>query len=223
MSLFSPIHLLPPTSVETATFSLGCFWGPEALFGSKEGVLSTRVGYAGGATVAPTYWQLGDHIETVQLTFNPAVITYSDLLQLFFTSHTPTRAPWKRQYASALFFHSEAQRCAILTALAQEEEKRQQPVRTWVYPYQHFYQAEDRHQKWKLRRQPALWQELQTCYPDFAALNRSTAAARLNGYAGGYGSTEQLEKEIHWLGLSAAGQNLLQQLVKQTRPMGCAS
>jgi methionine-S-sulfoxide reductase len=77
--------------METASFALGCFWGPEARFGVINGVVHTRVGYAGGTTPHPRYRDLGDHSETVQVDFDPAVITYAELLDVFWKSHNPSR------------------------------------------------------------------------------------------------------------------------------------
>jgi len=74
---------------ETATFALGCFWGPDASFGALEGVVRTRVGYAGGTTEGPTYKMIGDHTETIEIDYDPAVISYRELLEIFFDSHNP--------------------------------------------------------------------------------------------------------------------------------------
>lgn len=200
---------LPSEQTETATFAMGCFWSPDALFGSKEGVTRTRVGYAGGSTLNPTYWKLADHIETVQLDFVPTKIAYSELLQLFFSSHKVTRAPWKRQYMSALFCHTPVQEQQAWQAKAQLEKTSGSKVYTQIYPYNAFYLAEDRHQKYKLQRHPALMEELLRLYPTRSALIHSTAAARVNGFLYGYGNIQELRVVIHELGLSPAAQEIL--------------
>ena len=82
---------------ETATFALGCFWGPDASFGALEGVVRTRVGYAGGDKVNPTYKMIGDHTETIEIDYDPEVISYTELLEIFFASHDPYRAAYSRQ------------------------------------------------------------------------------------------------------------------------------
>ncbi len=94
-----------PTSAETetATFALGCFWGPDARFGSFDGVIRTRVGYAGGTTADPTYHDIGNHTEAVQLEYDPSEITYTTLLMIALESHDPRRQPSKRQYQHILF------------------------------------------------------------------------------------------------------------------------
>ncbi|EMR03352.1 peptide-methionine (S)-S-oxide reductase [Cesiribacter andamanensis] len=105
-----PANAAPPAAAtETATFALGCFWKPDALFGLQQGVVRTRVGYAGGSSPAPTYRSLGNHIESLQLEHDPQQIGYEQLLDFFFSWHTPTRPPYKRQYASAIFYHTPAQ------------------------------------------------------------------------------------------------------------------
>lgn len=138
-----------PTETETATFAMGCFWSSDALFGSVEAVLKTRVGYAGGTTVNPTYWTIADHIETVHLEYDPAKTDYRKLLQLFFSSHNTTRAPWKGRYMSAIFYHSPEQEQLAREAKANIEEISGKEVYTTIYPYEVFYLAEDRHQKYK--------------------------------------------------------------------------
>src|SRR6056297_3828024 len=87
---------------ETATFALGCFWGPDASFGALEGVIRTRVGYAGGSTEGPTYKMIGDHTETIEIDYDPAVISYRELLEIFFDSHNPYSQSYSRQYASLI-------------------------------------------------------------------------------------------------------------------------
>src|SRR4051812_14157562 len=82
----------------TATFAMGCFWSPDARFGSTPGVVRTRVGYTGGELPDPTYAKLGDHTETIQLDYDPARISYEELLQIFWTGHNPVKRVWGRQY-----------------------------------------------------------------------------------------------------------------------------
>lgn len=92
-----------PAQTETATFGLGCFWGPDARFGSVDGVIRTRVGYAGGTVEDPTYHDLGEHTEAVQVTYDPDKTTYTTLLMMALDSHDLHRQPAKRQYQNILF------------------------------------------------------------------------------------------------------------------------
>lgn len=200
---------------------MGCFWSPDALFGSVEGVVRTRVGYAGGSTLSPTYWRLADHVETVQLDYDPDKITYQDLLQLFFSNHKPTREPWKRQYASAIFYHNQEQERLSQEAKEMLEAQLGQKVYTERSLYKAFYLAEDRHQKYKLQRQPTLWEEFRAMYPEMVELVNSTAAARVNAYLYGYGSREKLEEEVACFGLSPAGQKLLLEKARAPKEISC--
>ncbi|WP_207434424.1 peptide-methionine (S)-S-oxide reductase MsrA [Sabulibacter ruber] len=208
-------------TTQTATLAMGCFWGPEGLFGATGGVIRTRVGFAGGSTENPTYRNLADHIETVQLEFDPSQITYAQLLEQFFRHHTPTKEPRKRQYTSAIFYHSPEQEQAAKEAIRTAEDRLQQPIQTELKPYQSFYLAEERHQKWKLRRVPAVLAELQKIYRDPEAFNNSTAVARVNGYLGGYGEKKRFKEEMASLGLSHPIQNTLLAYFLAQERTGC--
>lgn len=108
---------------ETATLAMGCFWGPEALFGALPGVVRTRTGYAGGTASDPTYRHMGDHTETVEVDFDPAVLAYDDILRVFWNGHRPENInSYKgRQYQSMLLYRSPEQKDAIERVL---EERR---------------------------------------------------------------------------------------------------
>jgi len=167
-------------------------------------VVSTRVGYAGGTTADPTYHNIGDHSETVEVVYDPAVISYEDLLEVFWNAHDPTSPSWSRQYMSAIFYYSDAQ-----NKLAEESRDRLQAdkggqIYTEILPA-NFHPAEDYHQKYYLQGEPALVKEFRAIYPDMEDFVRSTAVARVNGYAAGYGTPETLQKELDDLGLSAKG------------------
>lgn len=188
---------------------MGCFWSPDALFGCLEGVVRTRVGYSGGSTTNPTYRTMADHIETVQLDFKPAKIGYQNLLDFFFSKHNPTREPWKRQYSPAVFFHNAEQEALIYQTKERIVEELKKPVLTAIYPYEVFYLAEERHQKYKLQRQPELMAEIRIMFPDVSDFFNSTAAARINGYLYGCGSTDRLKEEIAEIGFSSAFKKVL--------------
>jgi peptide-methionine (S)-S-oxide reductase len=203
------IDLLTYEVTETATLSMGCFWSPDALFGSLEGVVRTSVGYAGGSTVNPTYRQLADHIETIQVDYDPSKISYQEILNVFFNNHKPIAEPWKRQYMSAVFWHNDEQQQIINQAKESIANQLNREIFTAVYPSQEFYLAEDRHQKYKLQRQPELMDEFKAIYPDFSDFINSTAVARVNGYLNGYGNREALKATIGDFGLSPAAQQIL--------------
>ena len=176
-------------------------------------MIRTRVGYAGGLKAKPTYTDLGDHTEAVQVDYDPERISYPDLLELFWQSHEPGRRNWSRQYLNAVFYEDEHQRRLALASKAKVEETGGGKVRTEILPIQSFTPAEDYHQKYLLKRRQPLISDLARHYPRHQQLVDSTAAARLNGYVGGYGSRAQLQREIHRLGLSPQGRQVLDTLV----------
>jgi peptide-methionine (S)-S-oxide reductase len=176
-------------------------------------VVRTRVGYTGGTLENPTYQNIGDHTESIQIDYDPAQITYEELLAVFWDSHNPRTEPTRRQYMAAAFYHDERQK-----QLAEETRDRivaelGETVATQILPAEIFYLAEDYHQKFNLRRYENIYGELATVYPTTEALISSTAAARLNGYVAGHGTREQLDAEIDGLGLSAEAQQALRRLV----------
>jgi methionine-S-sulfoxide reductase len=173
------------------------------------GVVRTRVGYAGGTTPDPTYVSLGDHTETVEIEFDPSVITYADLLDVFFGAHRPEAVPWCDQYRSVVFTHGEAQRVLAEQKKAEIAAELGLEIHTAIEEAGTFYQAEDYHQKYQLQHFGELMAEFEAMYPSFDDLVRSTAAARVNGYIPGNGTLEELEAEIDSLGLSPAGSALL--------------
>jgi len=141
---------------EVATFGAGCFWCVEAVFSELRGVVSVVPGYAGGRTVSPTYEQVCSgrtgHVEAVQVTFDPAEISYSDLLDVFWATHDPTTlnrqgADSGTQYRSVIFYHTDAQREAAERSLREAEASGRwaDPVVTAVEPFSSFYAAEGYH------------------------------------------------------------------------------
>ena len=178
-------------------------------------MVRTRVGYAGGTKRNPTYHDLGDHSETIQIDYNPSKISYRELLEVFWHGHDPSGMSWSRQYAAIVFTHDAEQR-----RLAEETKSRiavetGRPVRTEIVPYREFFLAEDYHQKHALRLNREFFDEMEKAYPRVSDLIASTAAARLNGYLGGEGSYEDLEKELDDLGLSPRRKEVLKTMVSR--------
>ncbi len=149
---------------ETATLAGGCFWCLEAVFERLKGVERVVSGYSGGSVPSPTYEQVSSgstgHAECVQITFDPAVLTYRDLLRIFFAFHDPTTrdrqgADAGTQYRSAIFWHDAGQR-AVATEVIAELTKDQvfaAPIVTEVAPFTAFHPAEGRHQGYFDRNQ----------------------------------------------------------------------
>jgi len=175
------------TKIETATFAMGWFWGSDALYGSLEGVISTQVGYAGGSTEKPTYHNIGDHSETVKVLYDPELISYEELLKEFLRNHDPFHVSFSRQYRSAIFYHDELQKAQALEYIEALEWKTKKKVMVSVEEAGPFYPAEGYHQKYYLQMHEDIMAEFRKIYPSFQDIVNSTAAARVNGYLGGYG------------------------------------
>jgi len=171
------------------------------------------VGYCGGTLKDPTYHNLGDHSESIQVDYDPTKLTFDQILDRIWTSHNPCATAWSRQYMSAIFFQGEEQKKSILASKARMEQKLGKPVKTAVLPLTTFWLAEDYHQKYELRCTADLMREFKGIFPNEKDFTNSTAAARVNSYIGGNGTAEQLKKEIDLLGLSAEGKKRLQAYV----------
>ncbi len=194
-----------PAAVETASFAMGCFWGPDGLFGVLPGVIRTRVGYAGGTHEAPSYHNLGNHAETVEIDYDPSQIRYGCLLDVFWRNHDGFAKPYSGQYRSIIFYRNAAQRdeaCALLTHA--ESERGIRPV-TVLSHADTFTRAEAYHQKYRLQSAFSLRPlvaELLDRYGDFDGFVNSTVSARLNGFVAGWASRDQLVPALHRYGLS---------------------
>lgn len=151
------------TTAEKATFGAGCFWGVEAAFRQIPGVLSTQVGYSGGQTANPSYRDVCSHTtghaEVVEVTYDPARVSYDDLLRVFWESHDPTQLNRQGpdvgdQYRTVIFYHSPEQAAAAETSKAAEERsgRHRRPVVTQIVPAEQFYRAEDYHQQYLEKR-----------------------------------------------------------------------
>jgi peptide-methionine (S)-S-oxide reductase len=148
--------------LEVATLGGGCFWCLEAIYEQLQGVDRVTSGYAGGVVAVPTYEQVctgtTGHAEVVQITFDPSVITFKDLLHIFFTIHDPTTlnrqgADVGTQYRSAIFYHSEEQRATAAEVIQELEGEKvwDAPIVTELAPFTRFYEAEDYHQEYYQR------------------------------------------------------------------------
>ena len=153
------------------------------------------MGYTGGAKTSPTYRDLGDHTEALQVDFDPGQLSYEEVVGYFWESHNPVAAPRGRQYMSAIWYGSERQRDVIDATKDALAERLGQDITTPVLPLETFYNAEDYHQKYCLQRHDRLMKRFEEMYPDFRGVIDSTAAARLNGFAGGQGTAALLDDE----------------------------
>ena len=176
-------------------------------------MVRTRVGYAGGTKEDPTYHSLGDHMETIQIDYDPSQISYVDLLDIFWRNHNPSSRAWSKQYMAAVFYHNDEQKKLADESREREASKRKEEIQTKILPLTAFYRAEDYHQKYRLRRERNLLREFERIYPAGGDLVDSTAAARVNGYLGGHGTSADLKTDLKRLGLSAEGSRYLLRIV----------
>ncbi len=150
-----------PEGLEIAYFALGCYWGPERVFWQVPGVWVTAVGNMGGSTPNPTYEELctglTGHTETVMVVFDPKIVSYEELLKVFWEAHDPTQGMRQgndvgTQYRSAIFAASEAQKAAAEASKAAFQTalsaQRYGPITTEIADATHFYFAEDYHQQY---------------------------------------------------------------------------
>ncbi len=148
---------------EKATFGAGCFWGVEATFRELDGVVDVAVGYEGGHTSNPTYKDVctdrTGHAEVVQVEYDPARVTYDQLLEVFWSAHDPTQINRQgpdvgTQYRSVIFFHTPAQEQAARASKSKLEASRRfpRPIATQIEPAQTFNRAEEYHQQYLTKR-----------------------------------------------------------------------
>lgn len=142
---------------ETAMFGAGCFWGVEHAFQKVEGVVSTCVGYSGGHSENPTYKQVCSggtgHAEVVKVEYDPSIVSYERLLDVFWEIHDPTQLNCQgpdigEQYRSAIFFYSESQKQAAMESIDKEKHRFMKAIVTQVAPAGPFYPAEEYHQRY---------------------------------------------------------------------------
>jgi peptide-methionine (S)-S-oxide reductase len=143
--------------LQRATFAAGCFWGIEASFREIEGVVYTTVGYTGGTAVDPSYEQVctgtTGHAESVEVWFDPSVVSYDELLATFWAIHDPTslnRQGWDfgTQYRSAIYFDDAEQELAAITSREKRQKSVSRPIVTEIVAAGPFYAAEDYHQQY---------------------------------------------------------------------------
>lgn len=172
----------------------------------------TRVGYAGGSQANPTYRNLGDHTEVVQIDYDPVQISFQSLLALFWDAHNPTSPSYGKQYMSLILTSDASQQQLAESSKAQLEARRGR-VFTEIKELGQFYLAEDYHQKYYLTRVRVLLREMREKYTEFPDFINSHLVARINGYVSGYGSSAMLGKEIDEFSLSIEAQRRLEDIV----------
>ncbi len=153
------MNSLTEAKLDTATFGTGCFWCSEAIFERVKGVKTAVAGYSGGIVENPTYKEVctgkTGHAEVVQITYDPNVVSYDKLLEIFWKTHDPTTlnrqgADVGTQYRSVIFYHNEAQKekAEYYKKKLEDEKIWKDSIVTEISPFTHFYKAEDYHQEY---------------------------------------------------------------------------
>ncbi len=170
--------------------------------------MRTRVGYAGGTTADPTYTDLGDHAESIELEYDPELLDFDDLLALYWEGVSAASTSCT-QYAPIIFWHDEEQR-----AQAQASWEAQGEPELSFMEAGTFHPAEDYHQKYILKRFEPVYQDFQRMYPEHEDIVRSTAAARCNGILAGKGTWEELGDELDSYGLGDEARALIESYLR---------
>lgn len=208
------------SKTQQALFGMGCFWGPDSFFGSLKGVIETAVGFAGGTTDQPVYRNIGDHTESILLTFDPAVISYEELVRLFWQQHDAMKDRFykERHYISLLIYFNNEQKEIAEKIKAEQEAAQEKKIQTEFQAYSIFYAAENYHQKYFLRRFKTATNQLKQLFSDDEdAFIHSTIAARLNGFVREKTTLQAIKDEIPDWGLEHEKMILLDQTLQTIR------
>lgn len=158
-----PDEKLVEGKFQRATFAGGCFWGVEQAFRQIKGVMDTEVGYTGGELKNPTYHDVCSgktgHAESVEVTYDPSVVSYKELLEVFWNVHDPTTFNRQgpdvgEQYRSVIFYHNPEQKEAAITSKKELEssDRYRDPIVTQILPAEKFWSAEEYHQRYLEKR-----------------------------------------------------------------------
>lgn len=148
-------------NIKTTVFGMGCFWGAEEVFRKVKGVVSTEVGFMGGTIKNPTYGQVcrgnSGHIEVVKIDYDPEIISYDELLDLFWNNHNPTtpnKQGWDvgEQYSSSIFYFDDEQKLIAEKSLEKMQEHTDSKIVTIIKKAGSFYPAEEYHQKYFMKK-----------------------------------------------------------------------
>lgn len=156
------------------------------------------MGYTGGTTENPTYRNMGDHTESIQIDYDPETISYEQLLDIFWKNHNPSQQHFfrDRQYMSLVVYYNHSQKVKALKSKENLEVNENKTIYTEFQPYSTFYIAENYHQKYLLKRYKNVIASLEKLYSTHDELINGTMTARLNGFVRGKGSLADLKEEV---------------------------
>ena len=168
-------------------------------------MVRTRVGYAGGSKPAPTYRSIGDHTEALQVDFDPQVISFERLLEVFWEEHNPCGQRWSTQYKAILFYSGPEQHRDALASSQTVHQQLGKELTTELVELDRFWVAEDYHQKYSLRRQSGLAEGLLRSLSSEAKFRDSPVAAKLNAFCAGDLDRPALDRALAQLGYRISG------------------
>lgn len=169
------LELLNKGFYEKAAFSMGCFWGPDVKFGAINGVVQTRVGYSGSLDLNPNYGDIKGHAETIQIIYDPKIVNYEKLLSIFIESYSPGRGIG--QYRLQIFYSNDEQKEKVFESKAKFDDI---PIIDMNSMFGKFWDAEDYHQKYKLRKNKEFVDKM--VYHYGKDWDQSNIATKLNAY-----------------------------------------
>ncbi|GAA0120872.1 MAG: peptide-methionine (S)-S-oxide reductase [Clostridium argentinense] len=179
-----------------------------------DGVIRTRVGYCGGTTINPNYKNIGDHAETLEFDYDGNKITYEEIINGFWDSHTPENRTGNPQYRSIIFYRTEEEKIIAEKSKRDFENSLNIKFNTEIVPLNKFYLAENYHQKFYLQRASILMKELSFKYSNFKDFIDSPLTCKLNGYCRGYGTIEMLKNNIDEFSLNEMSKRALIDIVE---------
>ena len=200
--------------LKNAYLALGCFWGPDAEFGARPGVYFTASGYAGGNMNNPEYHNLGDHTETVRISYDPEIINFAELLEIFWEAHNPlTRAP-STQYRSIIFYDSPEQKKTAYHFWEQKKEAADSEVYTQIKALKKYFEAEDYHQNYFVQQNEKLKEYFPRLKKQGEVLTFSSLLTRLNAYCADFLDGESVKNILEKSYLKIKDEQLINEISK---------
>ena len=184
-----------------------------------DGVLRTRVGYSGGKSTSPSYKVLDLHTEVVEIDYDPDIISYGQLIDVFFSSHNETLRPYDQRVKSLIFYRSPEEYDIAKGKLdaIRDQTPEEESVYTELKAFEVFYLAEPEHQNRSLKLETSLYGEVEQIFGSEDKIMLSILASKLNGYVYGYGTIENAQALLEVSGLSQASRDRLIEVIQNRK------
>jgi len=198
---------------KTITLAMGCFWGPAAEYATVEGVLRTRVGYSGGDLTQPSYDNLGNHVEIFEVDYDPDLISYADLVELYFVFYDASMRPISQRVKPVIYYRTDEEYTMATKIKQVIEAQSEDGIFAVIEPFEIFYLAEAKHQLSYLKQETSLYGEISQIFENDDQLILSILASKLNGFIPGYGNPEELAAIIEDSGLSQQSMHRIDEIL----------